>query len=255
MLDPDTAKLTVTVIRTLQERGVLEKVIDFFQGKNPYNIIVVGSSGTGKTSFLKHMVGVEPYIDRFDRSEDTEAKTGNIGSALFRLETVPGQKDGTYRDNRERAFREMMAVGRLGVINVVSYGFHEGKTNPGDVFDSGTVRPEYLDRGRANEIEASSEWASLFFGNGGPGRWLVTLVNKADLWWTPDAQDSVMSYYETGPYYEKLGSLGVPHSILPYSVTTQPFYGVSAATGNYSDQQRSMDHQKLVARLLEYATK
>lgn len=84
-----------------------------------------------------------------------------------------------------------------GIVNVVSYGYHESRVDRNVATIGGKASHEYLEKKRAEEIETLSEWMELLADNSVVG-WLITVVTKADLWW--DQRDKVLEYYSEGPY-------------------------------------------------------
>ncbi|RIJ24418.1 hypothetical protein D1224_09330 [Henriciella barbarensis] len=252
----EEAKLAWDLIQFLRERGLLEKLFDMATQKQTSDVLVLGASGTGKSAFLKKIIGDEPFIHRHQRSPDVETESGKLGNCLFRLQTTPGQVDEVHSKNRIGAIREAAASKNLGIINVVSFGYHEGLADTKEVFDGAEVRASYLEGRRDLELKLANEWSNFLCGQGGAAKWIITVITKADIWWGTELQPAVMEYYSNGAYVKALGQgANLPHSVLTYSTLNQKFYGVLPLSGQYEDDLRSMDHKRLVATMIEYASK
>lgn len=129
--------------------------------------------------------------------------------------------------------KELFKVKGEGIINIVSYGYHEGPVkNIREVFDEdNTPKTEYINACRKKEIEQLNEWISWVSPN--MINWVITIVSKADVWWE-DNWDDVKKYYEEDEYGSKMSTLvnkGVKHIILPYSSIIEPFYEIKRAQG------------------------
>lgn len=250
-------KVAAGVLEILHERGALDKIWDFLTQKKPTDVIIMGASGTGKTAILKQLSGQEPFIYRHDRSPDVEIQKGSIQNSNFILKTTPGQRTAVHSNNRKAAIREAAGSNNLGIINVVSYGYHEGPVqNLERVFENGKVRNQYLEEMRQHELDLLPEWSQSLCGPGGTAKWLITIITKADIWWGTEHQDLVSDHYHDGAYMEALGhAANLPHSVLNYSPLNQKFYGILASSGEYEDAQRRSDHNRIVATMIEYATK
>ena len=80
---------------------------------------------------------------------------------------------------------------------MVSYGYHEGAVGTATAVDvHRKARPDFLKANLERELAQIDEWSGVL-GGGEAKRFLLTLVNKAVLWW--DDRDKVLSYYREGP--------------------------------------------------------
>lgn len=252
----EQVKIAADVITLLEKQGLLQKLAAFIRREEPVHVLMMGASGTGKSALLQKISGEEPFIRRFERSHDTEERSGMLSGEKFRIETTPGQLDDVHKANRLRAIREAAGSKHLGIVNVVSYGFHEGLAAEHEVFADGKVRADYLEAHRKEEIGLLSEWTDLLCAPGGAADWVITIVTKADLWWGTDLQKPVLDYYHGGEYLRALGSAAkLPHSVHAYSTLNQKFYGRLPPSGEYEDEQRRRDHNQLVATLIGYASR
>jgi hypothetical protein len=240
------------VVSILERLGVLDRVKNFFTRAEPVDILLLGASGTGKSSFRDHIFGEVKEISRFDRTTVVLPTLGKLRNKLLNLIDTPGQDLPPARRERRQAIFTAQRSRRLGVINVVSFGYHEGVTDIRNVLDGTTVRPEFLENRRGEENKQLSEWVEVLCGEGGSAQWLITLVTKSDLWWTPSAEQDVLMNYIGGEYFQRMGSAQrVNHSVLPYSSIHKLFYGAAPMTGFYSDTLRAEHHSELVAHILK----
>lgn len=149
------------------------------------------------------------------------------------------------------AIREALAAkgGISGVINIVSYGYHEYHLDRGSVFNAdGSIRPEYLQRHRQEEISQLSEWNSLL-GSPLTAKWLITLVTKADLWW--DHRKDVVDHYKTGPYFAALGDAkSLQPKVIEYSSVFARFYNTAPMSGFFAQDDRTLLQNHFVEALL-----
>ncbi|MBN2209175.1 MAG: hypothetical protein JW759_07755 [Candidatus Coatesbacteria bacterium] len=85
---------------------------------------------------------------------------------------------------RMDAIKDALGKGVSGIINVVSYGYHEYDVDMGAAFNSdGSVNADFLEAHRSAEKRALREWTAML-GDRKTTGWLITIVNKADLWQT-----------------------------------------------------------------------
>jgi hypothetical protein len=181
------------------------------------------------------------------RIEDKEGKT-----FLFNVLDTPGQ----FRERQKEAIRESLKLPRVGIINVLAYGFHEGAAPKSAAVTAKNPRPDFLEANRQAEIRELAVWTEVLCGRGGPGAWLLTLVTKADLWWdTPDSHTPVLDHYRTGQYEQALGpARDLPHEVRPYSAANKLFYDTVKMSGYYSDTRRLADRDAVISFLLERAS-
>lgn len=257
-----TTKVAAEVLRILRERGLVDKVLDFLLKKEPMTVLIMGASGTGKSAFLRKLYDEEPFIHPNDRSRINEAQAGKVEGTLFNMIATPGQRDAVHGKTRLEAIKEAAAVGRLGILNVVSYGYHEVSDSIAKALDGGTVREAYLASRRSEELLMIPEWVRFLCGPGGKASWLITVITKADIWWGTDEHAGkgqglgIIDYYMHDPYLSELGEAAkLPHAVHSYSALNQKFYGVVSPSGHYTDAQRKTDHNALIATLLDYASK
>jgi 50S ribosome-binding GTPase len=240
------------VVNILEKLGVLDQVKRFFSRRDPHDILLVGASGTGKSSFRDHIFGETTEISRYDRTTVIMPRLGKLRKELINVIDTPGQNyDRAQRERRKAIFQAQQSK-KLGIINVVSFGYHEGLAEVREAVDDGAARQEFLAASREEEFNQLREWTPVLCGEGGAAKWIITLVSKADLWWTPNKEQDVMLHYSSGRYFERLGNAQrINHVVLPYCSIHKLFYGHAPMTGFYSDDLRNSHHIDLVAHILK----
>lgn len=236
--------------KQLKERKIYEKFFDLVSRRARFPILILGASGAGKSSLLRDLREMDPYISRHDRSAGVEKVSGTINDYLFDFYNTPGQV--LHASKRSNAIKEAAAMTSLGIINVCPYGYHEGAI-PADGAAVGD-KPilEYLAKCRNVEIDMISEWANILCGDGGAARWVITVVTKADLWWNNTEEQEGLAHYLRGEYSKALESyLTVSHKIRPFSSLNQPFFDRVPMSGWYSDRLRIEHRKDLLVAILE----
>ncbi len=235
----------------LEKLGVLDKVLTWIRLKKKTDIILLGASGAGKSTFRNEIFGIEGSISRFNRTSGTEKKEGKVEGELINIIDTPGQSELNYTKQRQKAINSASRSRRLGIINVVSYGYHEGIVDVKEAIDNGMPRTEYLSNRRTEEENQLPEWVDRLCGEGGSAQWIINLVTKADLWWGPGAEEEVLGHYLKGSFHTKLGEAQTnKYQVLPYSGEFKKFYGITPMSGYYTDQDKNMHHNNLVATIL-----
>lgn len=226
-------KVASQLLHLAEKQGWIDKLINAFRTK--HHVLVLGTSGTGKSQLISSLSDAMPAtIDRLNRSSFREVAELKISNSPFVFTAVPGERTKTVA--RVEVIREAIK-GITGIIDVTSYGYHEGTSAETDVFDAnGHVRQQFLEKGRSEEIAALDEWTTVL-GDRTVARWLVTVVTKADLWW--EDRNVVMKHYESGEYFKALGraqSLGP--TVIDYCSVVHKFYGRGPVSGDFDDADR-----------------
>lgn len=241
------AKVAIEAFDLARKRGWFDKLIAACRKK--HKILLLGSTGRGKTNLLKSLTEVVPQaIHHLNRTEFGQKHHIQISDQPFIFVDTPGQVH--HAPRRLEAIRETMAQGISGIINVVSYGYHEYRRGIKEVFnDDGTVRESYLQGHRQVEIDAVKEWSALL-GDRTTAGWLITVVTKADLWW--DRKDEVMDHYLVGEYFHGLGDAqNLNPAVIHYCSVFHRFYGVGQLSGMFDESDRTMVRGHLLRTLLE----
>jgi hypothetical protein len=191
---------------------------------------IFGAGGAGKSTAARMLAGEDPLdvVAAYDESwwiEPVKLKGDIPGTILV----APGQ---IVRADRAwpELFQYVIAGAAIGVINVVSFGFHSFNIESykeHDLFETGMSLDQflivYLRARRALEVDMLEKLIHGLSAARNP-MWMVTLVTKQDLWW--DKRLEVKDFYENGPYSKKidefarsLGQRAFQHESLPVSLT------------------------------------
>lgn len=250
----NVAHVAIEVERVLRKAGFWDKVRAWLLRKQAYPVIVVGPTGTGKTSIIDRLCGNNNIISRSTRTDSVRSTQAKLESSYIRLIDTPGQLQ--LENLRKEGFQDLMKVKSAGLLSVTSFGYLEGKMEAERAINGNVARDDFLKLGRENEITLMDEWTPLLCGKKGVTSWLSTVVTKADLWWSGREDQPVLQYYDNhdGEYIKGFGEcVGLPHSTFPYSAGTLLFYGKVPGTGYYSEQLRRDHHNLLIAHLLQKA--
>jgi energy-coupling factor transporter ATP-binding protein EcfA2 len=240
------AAAALELINTARKQGWLDTLVTAVRKK--HKVMLLGSTGAGKTNFLNSLTDLVPKaVEIMNRTEIAKKHRLKIQKKPFVFIDTPGQK--LHESRRLKAIREAMAGGISGIVNVVSYGYHEYRTGSKFAFDNdGSVSEEFLQEHRAAEINAVQEWIPILGGQDAAD-WLITVVTKADLWWS--RRDEVMQYYQAGPYYDALGPAKSLHPVvLEYSSVFQKYFGKAPMSGDFEDADRIRAKAHLIQELL-----
>jgi energy-coupling factor transporter ATP-binding protein EcfA2 len=241
-----TAKAAIDLIILAEKQGWLDRLTTALRKK--HKVLILGSTGVGKTNFLESLTDLVPKaIEQMNRTEFAEKHSIKIAKQPFIFVDTPGQIE--HQSRRIAAIRDAMRGDIAGVINVVSYGYHEWRIGQKSVFDaSSAVREEFLKQHREKELESLREWTTLLGGRETVG-WLITVVTKADLWW--HRQDEVFDYYRSGAYYAALGEAqSLRPVVLEYCSVFHKFYGTGLLSGTFDEADRVRARAHLLRQLL-----
>ena len=168
-------------------------------------MLILGHSGTGKTSLIKNVL--MPGIKSIP-SESTRESYELLCAPKNRHKTILVDTPGNplfFNELKEQL--EAVGAGQfLGIINVVAYGF----TDPRHITPDRDVPPAYASSDRkvnadrlSIERQAELEFLRIWLVSNNwlhdKINWLVTIVNKYDLW--AEYQSEVLSYYQPGSEY------------------------------------------------------
>lgn len=200
-----------------------------YQVRNGKAIVpVFGAGGVGKSTAAKLFESRDPLslTAAYEPSKtfDSRKLVGDIPGLLI---AAPGQP--RRIPQHWPALQKKLITGEsFGLINVVAYGYHSLEVDSykeHDFYEAGMTvtafSKKYTEAMRALELELLRK---LLDGlTAGAPRWMITIVNKQDLWW--HERKAVQSHYE-GPYTapigdleKKVGKANFQHEIVPVSLT------------------------------------
>ncbi len=225
----------------------LDKVLELL-GQS-HRVMILGCTGVGKTNFCQALRSiVVEAIDAANRTEFPVHERLRINEHLFSLIDVPGQD--RHEALRKQAMLSAMRQPRLGVINVVCYGYHEfGEGREAAIDEQGRLRGGFLEMQRQHELESSYEWLQIL-GDRTTLSWYITVVAKADLWW--QQRDEVMRYYNDGEYANSLiGLRDLGGAVVPFCSVFRRFYGNIPLAGTFDDADRLRLRENMFRVLVE----
>lgn len=239
-------KAAVELIKLAIKQGWFQKLIDAFKTK--HKVLVLGSTGVGKTNLIESITDITPEaIHHMNRTEFTKKHHIKISKNPFVFIDTPGQA--AHKHQRREGILEVLKSPVAGIINVVSYGYHEYRIGSSDVFDEdGNIYGDFLQRHRQMEIDALNEWIPVL-GSPEIVKWVVTVVSKADLWW--DEKNKVIKYYESGEYFNNLGDAKSIHHVAEYCSVVHRFFGKGKISAIFDDAERIRTRVNLLRMLTE----
>ena len=222
-------------------------------------VLVLGASGSGKTQMIASLAAHAGLVDEVSRQLGRTTKDESIkvivDATKFVFVDTPGQKEDPT--HRAKAIDDALAkAGRkpkIRVINVVSHGWNEAMTPSSHVLvaGGGAVRPDFLIEQREREITSVRRWADRLL-DPAKTKWMMTVVNKADLWW--DDRDAVLSHYSNGDYdavFKEYSARLVSHEVVPYCSILRQFYDEVSPSGRFGDPDRAAISVEMMKRLVD----
>lgn len=235
------------IILDENERSRFEKQILLLIRYNR-RIVVFGNSGSGKSQLANSM---KKSLDIPNRNTTTLKRRINVEDFPIKLIDTPGHPEShTFRKDE---VENIIKNGVEGIINVVSFGYDEiPDANREVAFDKGNIRLEFLQRNRNMEIERLNEWINWVRPTN--TKWIITLVNKADLWW--DNYKEVSDYYKESEYAKRLSAISnfIPVLNLPHCSIIRPFFGVKTSA-IFGDEEKEHLQALFISNLLNLLNK
>ncbi len=184
----------------LSIRKIIKKGIYYWNYcvHKPVKVLVLGSSGSGKTQFLNSLLGIPMLEDNRTQVPKSKYYIFENGRKIEFVD-LPGHV--TLRPARNKFMDEITTNKIKGIINVVNYGYNDVEENDVDVFKTGEneIKAAYLRDNRKNELNQLSEWlVRIHSDKNNKLEWIITIINKADIWYSQ--KDEVKKYYEEGEY-------------------------------------------------------
>ena len=235
-------ELTIDIIALKQIWGIIKAICNIYKwgprliyGWNylfskPYSVIVYGASGVGKTEFCRALL--ERDIECTDAPRTVIHQVENLilnDGHKIRLYDLSGHI--SYKMNRNKVIETIARQKSYGIINVVSFGYHEVpnaqnlktfKVANGDE-KSYEIDTQYIKENLQREFEQAKEWHTGSHLSTNIG-WIITVVNKADIWFAK--YDQVMEYYQSNGEYSKNlfgNNVRLVKYVYPYSSIISPF--------------------------------
>lgn len=225
-------KVLKEIYETAERRGLVDRVLDTFRRK--HRVLVLGESGTGKTQLITSLNQLMPQaLDRInDRTEVSETYRLQLNDNLFEFIDTPGEK----REVVLQTVRESLQQGVNGVLDVVCYGYHEGRGTMSDaVTKDNKVKPIFLRKRRTAEIDFLANWSAILGGDA--TIWCITVITKADLWWSQ--RPEITQHYRRGEYAQAQKRAGLKHpSVIEYCSRTHRYFNVVPIDGTFDDGDR-----------------
>lgn len=193
---------------------------------------VFGAGGVGKTTIKQIFSG---EIDFFDvrteyRQSSLPEQAPLTGDGSVGLAVLPGQDSADWHWREELS--RIDVTKDVCVINVTAFGFHSFSmhsiqehpiVHEAPSLDPTTFVHRYLDQRRQQELTLADRLCRGL-DNIQNRLYVITLVNKQDLWWTKRAE--VRTYYDSvyadrfAPLRNRLGDR-FTHWIIPMSLTIE----------------------------------
>lgn len=234
------------------QRALLKAIEDVVREWKKNTVLVLGFTGAGKTSLLEYAFGAIPAGDETKQTQKVNLYILEIGDVKFKFADTPGHP--TLKEFLDLELDALIGGHYQGVINVVSYGYNQSRHHAGvleqhnkykPILSGRRVNPRYLNKERELELEYLENWASPLRKSGAL-KWIITVVNKADLW--SHQTEKVRDYYEgSGEYAKtmkrKLGR-GIPHDVCPMLSMETGFYDLDRSTDPDAERAEWQDAMK-----------
>jgi energy-coupling factor transporter ATP-binding protein EcfA2 len=246
MVTVDAIAIGIESFALAKELGLLDRIPSIWKKKHV--VLVVGATGTGKTNLLYSLTKLAPEaIDRISRTTMVKPYRVKVEGRYFTFLDTPGQEQ--HKSLRMRGIVQAMRKKAAVVLNVVSYGYHEGTASLSEAIRPGKrVNTDFLNSRRGQEIANIAEWKDLFGSDVRVPR-VITVVTKADLWW--NEWETVIKHYREGSYAMSLDRAGLHDRIVvPYCSVYHRFYDQVPLAGSFDDKQRASLRRNLLEQLL-----
>lgn len=242
------AGAAVEVMAVAVEQGWFEKLRNSLRRRQ--RIVIVGSTGVGKTNFLKAIAEPLPdAIDAINRSEFAKRHRLSIARQAFEFVDTPGQR--LHEARTKAAIRDVLKKrGKVGVISMNAFGYHEYGVARQEAFsDDGSVSPAFLDAHRRLEVDYLHMWTPLL-ADPAVTSFLINVVSKADLWW--EQRDAVLSHYESGDYNRALGDARALNPVtVSFCSVIHKFFGRASLRGSFDDPLKKRLRTHVFQTILE----
>ncbi|HEX3356686.1 MAG TPA: GTPase domain-containing protein [Tepidisphaeraceae bacterium] len=216
-------------------------------------ILAVGSTGTGKTALVNSLQDemIPRMIEEINRTQFAKEEKVKLNKTAIKINDTPGHR--INPDEHDSPFvnpqldKAVRTGTYVGVINVVSYGYHQYDADPKPDF-SITKLDAYLSEHRKRENIGLTSWASRM-STMGKNPFVITVVTKADLW---QGTSGVLQHYESGEYYKEFRKLAGPdiqHIAVRMSARKQKFYAQIDPAADWDDDDRAIVRSNLIQQM------
>lgn len=179
---------TKNIINVFNPKKWCNKIKYFYNYycRSPYNILIYGCSGAGKTEFIRSLLEMQvtEYPTQRTQTIDSCKMVFNNGRKI-RFYDLPGHV--IHKSNRQIALDMISQKKIKGIINVVTYGYNEVEDNNiSDIFSNDAnknhflVKESYLTNNKKLELKQIEEWI-VFIHNNCSVKCVMTVVTKADI--------------------------------------------------------------------------
>lgn len=235
------AKTGSTIFDDKKRAELLKKLLLLVRKKR--KIVVFGLSGAGKSQFINSL---KKNLTIAERTDATNKIRFDLVDFPIQFIDTPGQAGRQYP--RKQELTEILKNGVEGIINVVSFGYEE---NPeftlSDIFTpTKEIKDSFLKLNRKAEVERLAEWLPHIHPNN--IKWIINLVNKADLWW--DKNEEVNKHYLCDEYKQAFNQIDNYSNVitLPYCSIIKPYYDTKTS-GLYGELHKEIMYNHFLSQL------
>lgn len=217
--------------------------------RKPVNVIVYGTTGAGKTEFVRALLEQDVDVINPPRTRFYVGKRLVLSNGRkIRFFDVPGHS--SLKQQRQTVTEMILKKKIKGIINVTTFGYNDAEEAEDvqifKVDNSGipVVKNEYLNKNRLRELEQIREWES-FITSSNKIEWVITVVNKADIWYK--FKEEVLNYYQSGTYYDNFVRAierVCKTCVFPYCSIISPFANQPMAL-SFSERDKMKMHLEL----------
>lgn len=236
------------ILKALEKLGIKKFLSALLDRK--HHIIVIGSTGAGKTALSKAVISIEQqFISVSNRTTKPTKKKIKIEGSKIVLMDTPGEMGNL--STRMSELSDLFSKNRVGVVIVGAFGYNEYREADRKTYSEAELLT-FLEVHRKIEIDHLDRFASQFpFIN--RIDWAITVATKADLWWTK--RKEVLDYYNSEEFKQvtkRICRHTVP--VRAFSSTIEPFLGSIPADGSFGEAQRRQVRSEFIEALLEQVT-